>query len=588
MHRFSSGKSRMKDVGVLFLVAMQRILRDKTTFFPVVMVANFANALSAVVIFLIGEHLWPREIAVMITALYLGALWPYQIVLHGGFQLVSQLFCLCGMFVFFQIDGSGSADYWWAFLSGVSFGLMIFASASSRKYIPIAIILCVYWFAQTGPIFVFTQGGLSGAATSVLLCVIGSLCIALLIAYHQSQNISKTLYSQPTGKLLQHWKSQEDISDREKVSYAAKFIRQVASTGCAFCSLTLVWITLFPSMADVFVLISILLGFLITTGCFIYPNFIDAIRGYFAYADMRDFGHFFAIEKILREMGDRVIHGQRASRSGWLWILQLLKRITPFHLFLILFVGCALVIESIRTGEGVFINDDLLVGCLILVAPFAMGEITQGPQIARAYYPGFLGIILAIGFFADVLIGDIPMEANQKIIYSVITGYLIVSVVWCGFEFFRDLLPSRMAVSRLNRLLHSKGIYSFCTIDSRFNHWFVDVLDEQFPNVFEIAHDFAIERDVDRVVILPGYSQMASNVVTIGSDPNINDKTVKALTERVKASGGEIFEIKNMGTSRFWVLEDEATAYLDLLLRCIDDLERKRAAGRVMIMGDSA
>ena len=61
MHKFGGGKTWMKDLGVLLLVPMQRILNDLVGFYPVVMVSNLAHVVSGILVFLVAENYWGSE-----------------------------------------------------------------------------------------------------------------------------------------------------------------------------------------------------------------------------------------------------------------------------------------------------------------------------------------------------------------------------------------------------------------------------------------------------------------------------------------------------------------------------------------------
>jgi hypothetical protein len=132
MHLYTGGKAYMKDVGVIMLAAMQRIIGDKKTVYPVIMVSNFANSVSAVLIFLVAQYYWSTEVGVLLFIVYITCFWPYIIVLQGGYQTIAQMLVLLAIYFIQQAQLTCSFyQYGWYMASGVAFGLMQFSSASS-------------------------------------------------------------------------------------------------------------------------------------------------------------------------------------------------------------------------------------------------------------------------------------------------------------------------------------------------------------------------------------------------------------------------------------------------------------------------
>jgi hypothetical protein len=80
MHNFTGGKARMKDVGVLLLAIMQRLLKDKKGFYPLVMVSNFAHSVSSILIFLVAANYWNEQTA----SSFILALPPVKLCIPDG------------------------------------------------------------------------------------------------------------------------------------------------------------------------------------------------------------------------------------------------------------------------------------------------------------------------------------------------------------------------------------------------------------------------------------------------------------------------------------------------------------------------
>ncbi|HBH96477.1 MAG TPA: hypothetical protein DDX89_01615 [Candidatus Omnitrophica bacterium] len=58
MHKYAQGKAWMKDVGVLGLAVMQRLLKDTQTERPLTVLALMINTVSAVLLFMVARIYW--------------------------------------------------------------------------------------------------------------------------------------------------------------------------------------------------------------------------------------------------------------------------------------------------------------------------------------------------------------------------------------------------------------------------------------------------------------------------------------------------------------------------------------------------
>ena len=114
---------------------MQRVLRDRGSAYPVVLLCLAANGVSAVLMFLIAQAYWSTAVGLLVASLLLVCVWPYQLALFGGYHCVSQTCCLLSIYFLQEAGHVGGPFHWsWLWASGAAMGMMLFSSASSRKY----------------------------------------------------------------------------------------------------------------------------------------------------------------------------------------------------------------------------------------------------------------------------------------------------------------------------------------------------------------------------------------------------------------------------------------------------------------------
>ena len=586
MHKFAYDKSRMKDMGVLMLVLMQKILRDKTSFFPVLMISNLANSVSSVLIYLISIELWSKEIGIILFLLYIFCFWPYQIVLHGGYHVIAQMFALISIYFLMQINNSANVlNLIWFFFAGFSFCIMIFSSASSRKYVPIVFAAFIYstilFFSQVKEnqtIFLAPHNPIY--LTSIAFIVI-SLSVLILVKVQYKQIVKAIYYEKGPQWMNSIIKNREKDTLTDKYNIAQIFIDKIYFKAVFSCLFLLVWLGLFPvEVKFIFLLSAIICGFLTSLILFTYPNFVDAIRGYYTYSDMKNAGHFNCVKDYFMKIGERFVDGQRAEKSGWRWLVRFFPNMVPFHIALCL--GGFLVV-SIKFYQ----SDTLLLGSISVVAiqlvsfsSIIIGEITRSPQIARTYFPSFIGILFWIGFSLSSFYSIIE-PVNHSSFFHLLLLYVIISSMWNMWVLFNDIFPSRMVVARLKRKLDELRINQFYSYDTRFNHWLVDVLLFENPGKFEVLYIKSLADVKNGYVVVPGTSWKAVNVVGIAdgvtSDDFKKDPILNHLIDSKKISKYSIASFKNMGTSRWWVHEDEVSSYRELILKDISEYDRWRA-----------
>ena len=101
------------------------------------------------------------------------------------------------------------------------------------------------------------------------------------------------------------------------------------------------------------------------------------------------------------------------------------------------------------------------------------------------------------------------------------------------------------------------------------------------PGKFEVLYIKSLADVKNGYVVVPGTSWKAVNVVGIAdgvtSDDFKKDPILNHLIDSKKISKYSIASFKNMGTSRWWVHEDEVSSYRELILKDISEYDRWRA-----------
>ena len=114
MHRYGM-KTYMKDMIVILIAILQRIMRDNESDRPYTTLGGLAICVSAVLIYLIGANYWGTTVGLLISLLYLFSFWPWQTALYGGHANVAVMFFLLAVSF---VQGSATNFYIISFWRG--------------------------------------------------------------------------------------------------------------------------------------------------------------------------------------------------------------------------------------------------------------------------------------------------------------------------------------------------------------------------------------------------------------------------------------------------------------------------------------
>lgn len=584
MHKHVAQKARMKDVAVLMLVAMQRVLGDRQSFYPVAMVCMLTHVVSAVLVWLIGTEYWSAEVGWLLFALYLTATWAYQLCLQGGYQVIGQMFFLAAVYMM-QLAGTGASAYAWYAASGFAIALMLFSSASARKYLPLACAAFLVsqshalelpeldawrWIVRT-PRFVMGPHVWAGSLVVGLVIMRLTYRRAVAAIYRRMPSWLHRLSAPGKPQPLERYLERADgITKSVTVLGAAVAIYLVAIGFVA------------RSMSFYVLHAAVLAGF----GCAVMllnsPNLIVNLRNYFGYWHVGKETRFRLYAEYFARVGHPIPPDMRGA--GIKWVALLFFRVLPFHtafsLASLVLLGYVAVDHHLAaplwSGAAVV---------LLGASPVLFGELTRGPQIGRSYFPGLLGLLLIMGY-AGFTVDNLLSPHGRTMFWWIAAGGTAASAAWNLWLFLDDVWPARMATTRLAQALDRTHITRFYTYRTPFNNAFVNVLLMEHPGRYEVTYINSLTDVREGYVVLPGTSSkafnMESEMATIrdgdfSADPRLNELLQSRAIRRCAVA-----TFKTFGTSRMWVHESEVTSYRYLILREINDEDRWRGRGWII------
>jgi hypothetical protein len=592
MHKYGNSKTRMKDGVVLLLAGMQRLLRNKDGDYPLVVLCILGNSVSAVLVFLIASRYWNTGVGLLVFGLFITCVWHYQIALFGGHICTAQMFFLLAVY-FMPVAESASAfsAMAWYFIAGLAIGLMMFSSASARKYLPL--LIGAFLYSQRRAIIIPGQEGYSavlsfGGGDVVIACIVVVLVLVAVVLRLIYKRIVKAMYFERAPRWLNRI-----IKDRKQgnlenyVEQANGFVRFLSSCCLiiAACLLVSLALSRFNSFywAELFTLLGIGAVILLLT----FPDIINNLLEYYRYWRAGNvIGHFLLYRKYFKDMGKPIPDDMRGA--GWIWIIRYFSRMVPVHSVLYL-ANLLLLIWMLFLGgnaqSGVW---GVLVILILSLSPVLVGEITHGIQLGRSYYPALISMLLLVGY-AAFQAEQILFTQARMVFWVVSIAAVVIGAGWNLWILLDDVWPARMAPVWLSRKLKSLGIKEFYTYDTPYNDAFVNVMPPAVLQQFKIHFIKTLNEVKEGYVVVPGTSAKALNMESSrwaidNGDYNL-DPELNRLLESKEVKQSSVASFKTFGTSRIWVHESEVSSYRSLILKEIGDADLWR--GRAWVLDAS-
>jgi hypothetical protein len=384
MHKYADGKAYMKEASVLGLAIVQRMINDKTSDYSLVLLCIIANALGAILLFFVAETYWGATVALITFSLLVFSFWSSQVALWGGVVCVSQtLFLLTVRFAQLAETPSAPIRLGWCFAAGLSLGLMLFASASSRKYLPLTFISFVWSLRDliTWPLFgsdvfspfMFTSWLVSG--TVMMMIAVAVFAYSVRHWFLTQEKIERY----PVSVRLKLRGSQPDVFS-QRLHKITRSIQLLERYTLMIAGGLIVLLILSSEYMFWLAWMSGFVGFCIVVAAFTYPNIVGNLAGYYSYMQYGKpswRSRFYAYREFFAQSGHHIPENMRGA--GVKWLVRYFFRVAPFHS--ICLFTCGLILISINLNQKL-IDAAAISICAILigVSPIIVGELTRGVQ----------------------------------------------------------------------------------------------------------------------------------------------------------------------------------------------------------------
>jgi len=574
MHKFAGGKALMKDLGVLLLVPMQRILNDRKGFYPVVMVSNLAHAISGILLFLIAENYWGDEAGLAIFVLYSFCFWPYMIVLHGGLHIVAQLFFLLSVFSLQQAEVSLElANLLWYFGAGISFGLVNFASASGRKFISVFVSVLIFHSSGNHALpWLFSNIEFNAyIGISILIGLSIFLVLFLGIISFNYKIIVRKIYHNEFSFIKFNSRNKNEINIY--YSKVKKIINRIQGFTVFFIMVMVLSGLYFYENESYILFGSSVSGMITTVIILTAPNFLQNLLGYYDYWTLRDLGGHHPIynDYFNKKYGQVFQQGE----EGLIWYFKFFKRMIPFHLLLYSISFFLVCWEFFANPE--LENSSKLMMLLISVIPIIWNELTFGPKASLPMYTSFILLLVPFGYvFNESSINNWNYLGYDFNFY--LWFVIVLSSAWNIYIFFSDTLPCRMTTTRIVKMLNKYKIKKIYTYDTKFNYPFMDIIKHFFPGKYDIEYISSIDQVDDGYVFVPctgsksAYFQSVDSIGPVGDFKG--DNALNSIIETRKIQKLSIASFKTFGNSKYWQQIGDLVSFRDLILKEVTSKDR--------------
>lgn len=584
MHKFAHAKAHMKEFAVFALAFMQRLLRDTHSDYPLVVLCSISNAVSAVLIYAIAAHFWGIGVALLLFFIFTFSFWPPLIALWGGVVAVAQAVAL-GAIYCLQLAEAGSLINRLAWYSGagVMLALVIFSSASSRKYLPL--IAAAFFWSLRGEFFGHHEEGIS-TSVWIIVVVVGALTMGTVLFKMLNRQLMERIYTNRAGNLLNSLIKNHSRSLDEYMGIMDRITETL--TKIIFLITAYLLINVLLTQSDMYwsAHVALLTGFCCTVFIFVFPNIKQALSGFYIYSQYGKplwRSRFYGYRDFFSSIRHPIPEDMRGA--GWLWVLRYLYLMIPVPLCLYM-LGIGLMVY-----DHIFLFHfdqamTVLIVILLSLSPVLMAEASKAVQVGRSYFPAFLGILFLIGFsFYSVVPGLEPVtgKAFWSAAWILVAGSLIVNMV----IFYTDILPGRLAVNRLVGILNKHGIKKFYTYDTAYNEVFIHCIPQEVKKNFDIHFLKSIKEVNESYVVVPPLNakgSLMSDFPLARHASNIfkQDIDLDAMIESKSIESKAIACLPSMSSSRIWVHEAEVPSYRDLILKEITPMDFYRGKAWVL------
>jgi hypothetical protein len=274
----------------------------------------------------------------------------------------------------------------------------------------------------------------------------------------------------------------------------------------------------------------------------------------------------------------------REGAGGGVWFLRYARRMIPFHAAfyvagVLYLVYIAVFSVSFTEGAGT------LTLILLSASPILWSQFTKCPKANLPYSPTFIGLFLVFGHAAFTAQQALS-SASQVWFWFVVFSVAAAAAVWNAWILLRDVLPARMAITRLGKQLRELNIEKFYTYKTAFNASFVEALPERERGRYRIQYIDTLADIDEGYVAVPGTSAKAMNMEgsawAIKHGDFDGDPELTRLIESKEIERYAVASFETFGTSQRWVQQYDVPSFRDLILQEIGEGDRYR--GRAWIL----
>ena len=577
MHRIPYGRGQLREYWVLGLRIVGRFHKNKISDHLNVSLAAIANFVSTILIYLIASHLTNPYIGVFCSLLYATSFWPYQVAIYMGHIHLAQMFFLSAVFALERASASGlSAAAAWTCLSGMLCAASFVSSSASRKYPPMY-VLTFLAFNLNKLVFPFVATS-NRVLTGIIILVFGLVVVAA------RKTLAKNILQIAERRVPTSSWSRET---REK--YLDELKSAIRKSAILLASVLLVMVFIAKDFNFIWMVAASVLGICVVSLHILLPDFLANVNRYREFLSIGVWAnHFKSYKGREMEIFGRPIPDNFRG-GGTRWVPLYLWRMAPFVCILyvasfISFVGITLSTAAPAPGWALL---EIVFFTFLSLLPLIIAEATHSLQVGKSYFPGFAGLMLIVMKGTYSFYGAFGTSSIAgRLFIGFLTTVLLLQFVHSVRLYLSDILPARMAPTRLRKFLRQRKISRFATYDNPYNASLVQTMLYSYPGEFEVSCVESIQQAPTEHFVVPCTSSKSVTMETqryaiqngdFDKDPVLNALLAKHQIEKIA-----VFKTPTLGVSRYYVHESEITSYRDLILRQITAEDRWRGHAWVL------
>ncbi len=317
-------------------------------------------------------------------------------------------------------------------------------------------------------------------------------------------------------------------------------------------------------------LVFVLLGSILILLYFTLPDPVTYIKTFIDFLAFSQKGNDFILWKKALVEYFPIPEGFRGG--GWAWIIKYFFFITPI-MFITYLVSLVYLAKKSVKRPWIFAIILLSISTPVCV------EIVKVAQFGRNYFSWIIGIILGIAIAVYTLKEEWPAWSprKQKIIAFSLASIFAGHLLFNGFIFFNDILPSRMANTHIYDWLMKNDIHRIYTYKNHARNKNVIMFlrnpketgDLKFGGIQTIA------QVTEGYILVPPITGKTIWNSCMEKDFN-DDPVLTALYQSGEFKKYVVARFPTLSSSPVWTQEQEVCTYRDLMLGQISKEDRQK------------